>query len=143
MNRPAYFRLWLALSFAGGGILGALLAADAVARRNGVVSEALTAASWEALRRNQLDRAASISFDAIEKDPDSYVPYVQLGDVYTRRGENVAAREAYERSLAKLDGKGGNFQAQILSDSIRKTERLLIRAKRDKLTPNPVCKQGG
>ena len=133
MNRPAYFRLWLALSFAGGGILGALLAADAVVRRNGVVSEAMTAAASQALLHNQLDRAASLAFDAIEKDPDSYVPYVQLGEVYSQRGENVAAREAYTRSLAKLDGTGGNFQVQSLSDSIRNTERRLIRALRDKL----------
>jgi Tfp pilus assembly protein PilF len=118
-----------------GAIVGFLIAPKYAAATGGAASEAMVALAGQALEQNDLQQAESLAFDAIASDPESYAPYVVLGDVFMRRGDTSAARSAYSRALAKLDGPGGNFQVLELDNQLREGERRVLREKLDRL-PN-------
>lgn len=117
------------LAFLAGVTASFVLAREQLKRVGGASSEATTALAWQALEKNRYEVAENLAFDALEADPDSYVPLAQLGEVYARRGEYSAARSAYGRALTKLDGSGGNFSVKRLDSTLRESERRILREK--------------
>jgi Tfp pilus assembly protein PilF len=112
-----------------GVIVGALLQRTYSVVAGGASSEATVAMAEQALDRNDRTTAYSLAYHAIPTDPDSYLPYLVLSDVYSRQHEALAARGAYEIALRKLSGPGGHFRVLKLDASMRQTERNLIRKK--------------
>lgn len=118
-----------------GIVFGALLQRTYAVVAGGASSEATAALADQALDRNDLATAQSLAFHAIPADADSNLPYLVLGDVYSRQHEAVTARGAYEIALRKLNGSGGHFRLLKLDSSMRQTEQNLIRKKLAKLPP--------
>jgi Tfp pilus assembly protein PilF len=116
-----------------GAVGGFLVAPKYAATAGGAASEAMVALAGQALEQSDLQKAESLAFDAIASDPDSYVPYVVLGEVFTRRGDTSAARSAYSRALEKLEGPGGNFQVLKLDEQLRDGERRVLHEKLERL----------
>lgn len=116
-----------------GGFLGALTQQKLAITLGGISSEAKIAEAGQALDRNDLTRAESLAFDAIPLDPESYLPYQELGEVFSRRNETAAAISAYSRAVEKLTSQKGHYRLLQLDASMRQTELLLLREKIAKL----------
>jgi hypothetical protein len=83
----------------------------------------------QALGRNDVVGAETLAFEAIPFDPDSYLPYQTLGEVFARRHESAAAISAYSRAIEKLTGAKGHYRLMKLDESMRRTELQLLREK--------------
>jgi Tfp pilus assembly protein PilF len=115
--------------FTCGIVVGGFGANELLKWGGGAESEAKTAGAWQSLSKREFTKAESLIFEAIESDPSSYVPYVQLGELHLRRGEVESARSSFERALIKLNGSGGHFKVKQLDTALRTTERQLLRDK--------------
>ncbi len=129
------FRLALIVLFCliAGAISGFVLAQKYAATAGGASSEAMSALAAQYLAKNDLQQAELLAFDAIAADPQSYIPYVLLGDIFSRREEFAAARSAYLKALQKLDGPRGHFRVLQLDDQLRQGERRILQKKLESL----------
>jgi Tfp pilus assembly protein PilF len=116
-----------------GGVLGAFAQQKWTAYLGGTTSEVKIVEADQALERNDLNRAELLAFEAIPLDPESYLPYQALGEVFSRRNEPAAAISAYSRAVEKLTGQRGHYRLLPLDASMKRTELLLLREKIAKL----------
>jgi Tfp pilus assembly protein PilF len=94
---------------------------------DGTACEAAVIEAGQAIDRNDLARAESLSFDAIGLDPESYLPYQELGRIFSMRHETTAAINAYTKAIQKLNSDRGHYRLLQLDASMRRTELLLLR----------------
>lgn len=118
-----------------GAILGGFAQRELATSLGAITSEAKMAGASQALARNDLTKAESLAFDAIPLDPQSYVPYQELGEIFSRRNETAAAISAYSRAIEKLASPNGHYRP--LDASMRQTELSLLREKLAKLKGKP------
>ncbi len=130
-------RIKLALIASGillvGYLLGAIAQQRVTVTLGGITSETNIVEANPALDRNEPARAESLAFEAIPEDPESYLPYQTLGEVFSRRNETEAAISAYSRAIEKLTGQRGHYRLLQLDASMRRTELMLLRDKITKL----------
>lgn len=129
--KPILFSLGL---LAAGGWLGAFAGERFAIYRGGIASEAICVQANEAFYAKNLSRAELLAFEAIPLDPDSHLPYVELGDVFIQRGETAAAITAYSLALQKLTANKGHYRVvRQLDPSMRQQELAQLRDKIAKL----------
>jgi hypothetical protein len=122
----------LALStLIGGAVIGGFVQQELAIALGGITSEAKMVGASQALDRNDLAQAESLAFDAIPLDPESYVPYQTLGEIFSRRNETAAAISAYSRAVEKLTSPKGHYRP--LDASMKQTELSLLHEKIAKL----------
>jgi Tfp pilus assembly protein PilF len=134
--RTARIKLILfALALLGvGGWLGAFAGERLATYRGGIAAEATCIQANEAFYAKDLARAELLAFKAIPLDPDSYLPYEELGDIYIQRNETAAAITAYSLALQKLTENKGHYRVvRHLDPSMRQQELVLLRDKIAKL----------
>jgi tetratricopeptide (TPR) repeat protein len=119
--------------FVLGGLLGAFARQKLAITLGGISSEAKIAEAGQALDRNDLAHAESLAFDAIPLDPESYLPYQELGEIFSRRNETAAAINAYSRAVEKLNRQRGHYHLLQLDATMKQTELSLLREKIAKL----------
>jgi len=129
--KPILFSLGL---LAAGGWLGAFAGERLATYRGGIASEAICIQANEAFYAKDLTRAELLAFEAIPLDPDSYLPYEELGDIFIQRNETAAAITAYSLALQKLTANKGHYHVvRHLDPSMRQQELALLRDKIAKL----------
>jgi hypothetical protein len=117
-----------------GGWLGAFASGRLATYRGGIASEAICIQANEAFYAKDLSRAELLAFQAIPLDPDSYLPYEELGDIFIERNETAAAITAYSLALQKLIENKGHYRViRHLDPSMRHQELALLRQKIAKL----------
>jgi hypothetical protein len=117
-----------------GGWLGAFVSERLSTYRGGIASEAISVQANEAFYAKDLMRAEQLAFKAIPLDPDSYLPYELLGDIFMQRNETAAAITAYSLALQKLTENKGHYRVvRHLDPSMRQQELALLRDKLAKL----------
>jgi cytochrome c-type biogenesis protein CcmH/NrfG len=75
------------------------------------------------------DKSIILLSQATIEDPDSYEPWVLLGQIYSRKGDRQLALELYQEALALFDQKTD----YLLPASARPMERDMIRKNIDAL----------
>jgi len=126
-SRIKLFLVALALLLAGGW-LGAFASERLATYREGIASEAICIQANEAFHAKDLARAELLAFKAIPLDPDSYLPYEELGNIFIQRNETAAAITAYSLALQKLTENKGHYRVvRQLDPSMRQQELALLR----------------
>jgi Tfp pilus assembly protein PilF len=116
-----------------GVFLGAFAQQSLTATLGGTACEAKIAEAGQALDRNDFARAEELSFEAIPLDPENYLPYQELGEVFSRRNETAAAIGAYSRAVDKLTAGKGHYRLLQLDTTMRQTELSQLHEKIAKL----------
>jgi hypothetical protein len=128
---PTLFALGLLV--VGGG-LGAFTSERLAVYRGGIASEAICIQANEVFHAKDFARAELLAFEAIPLDPDSYLPYEMLGDIFIQRNETAAAITAYSLALQKLTADKGHYRlVRHFDPSMRQQELGLLREKIAKL----------
>jgi hypothetical protein len=117
-----------------GGWLGAFASERLSIYRGGIASEAICVEANEAFHAKDLAGAERLAFKAIALDPDSYLPYDELGGVYLQQNEIASAIIAYSLALEKLTENRGHYRVlRHLDPSLREAQMVLLRDKIAKL----------
>jgi hypothetical protein len=133
--KPTLFALGLLVA---GGWLGVFVSERLAVYRGGIASEAICIQANEAFHAKDFARAELLAFEAIPPDPDSYLPYETLGDIFIHRNETAAAITAYSLALQKLTANKGHYRVvRHFDPSMRQQELGLLREKIANLKGKP------
>jgi len=124
------------------GVVGAIAGAALIHRLSVWTSHATAEVSvpvaYQALQAGNEDRAIVILSQATAEDPNYYVPFNLLGEIYLHRKNSALALEMYKRALEVFDREN-----VLSSKKVEQRERDSIRNNIDRLHDQLEVKPGG
>lgn len=115
------------LAFSVGLVVGLTTMYYLSLRANIAAADAAIVAASRSLSQSNLDAATAYAYTAITNNPEQYLAYALLGDIFVKRGNPVAAREMFSMALSKINsrrrqGKQETVDRRLVQDKLRSLE---------------------